>query len=120
MMGVMVEMSNGDVERFEHAAKYESGVTPYVGYLFVQNDDGSQVATFAPGGWSAAWVHPIKRAVKADTVEGSGLGRTIRQQIGDDVSVTVTVDGQQIRRVANEQIDEAMNALVSSIARQKS
>ena len=117
MMGVMVKMSNGDVERFEHAAEYQSGFGEHIGYLYVSNEDGSPVAQFAPGGWSAAWVYPIKRA---DTVEGSGLGRTVRKQIGDDVSVTVTVDGQQIRRVANEQIDEAMNALVSSIARPKS
>jgi hypothetical protein len=83
MMGVMVKMSNGDVERFEHATKYQSGFGEYIGYLYVSNDDNSQVAQFAPGGWSAAWVYPFTRA--ADVPVSGGFGKSVTR---------IYIDGQ--------------------------
>ena len=82
-MGVMVKMSNGDVERFEHATMYQSGFGDNVGYLYVQNEDRSEVATFAPGGWSAVWVYPFTKAAKKaakpeSVIDGSAFGRGIR------------------------------------------
>jgi hypothetical protein len=83
MMGVMVKMSNGDVERFEHATKYQSGFGEYAGYLYVSNEDGSRVAQFAPGGWSAVWEYPFKRT--ADAPVSGGFSKTVHR---------IYIDGQ--------------------------
>lgn len=57
MMGVMVKMHNGDVERFETATTYGPLDD---GCLELFNEQGSRVALFSPG-WAAAFEAPPRK-----------------------------------------------------------